>query len=294
MGDSNRNTPMADRYPVTSMYALETRYQPIPAKALPKENDPRVYYMESSRRIPTPMPPEQPAEAPTAFLEPKVISQPILYSVAGSRSTPVPPPVGSPIPRSYDPSPPAVYSIVDRPRRQTLDMNTNNLEVPRQIDDSAPTVYSIIGSPRIQNANEEPINQPVLSPPSTYDAPINQQLQTAPNFYSIIGSPARTSRGVQVNTLDPDQPAPIVYTIMGDTPPNQASRLNEKDVSPPRKPPADVAMYTLGNHYSAPRAPEQEQEPQPTHKPLVYTLVDESYSLPAEKRAKYRMIYYVE
>ena len=125
---------MADHYPLsdyppsqipaTSMYTLETRYQPIPAKALPKANDPRVYYMESDRRTPIPMPAEQPAEVPTAFLEPKVISQPIFYSVAGAKTSPVPPPLGSPIPRSYDPTPPTVYSIVDRPRRPTVDMST--------------------------------------------------------------------------------------------------------------------------------------------------------------------------
>jgi hypothetical protein len=32
-----------------SMYTLETRYQPIPAKVLPKNTDPRVYYIDSKR-----------------------------------------------------------------------------------------------------------------------------------------------------------------------------------------------------------------------------------------------------
>jgi hypothetical protein len=212
--------------------------------------------------------------------------------VAGAKTSPVPPPLGSPIPRSYDPTPPTVYSIVDRPRRPTVDMSANNVEVPRQINDNAPTVYSIIGSPSMRNANEEPINQPVQSPPNIYDIPANQQLQTAPNFYSLIGSPARTSRGTQVNTLDPQEPSPILYTILGDTP-NHTSRINEKDVSQTRKPPppADVAFYTLGNHFTTPRASEQEQQQQqqPIQKPLVYTLVDGSYSPPVERRAKYLM-----
>lgn len=32
-----------------SMYTLETRYQPIPPKVLPKTKEPRVYYIEPKR-----------------------------------------------------------------------------------------------------------------------------------------------------------------------------------------------------------------------------------------------------
>jgi len=31
------------------MYTLQTRYQPISAKVLPKNSDPRVYYIDSQR-----------------------------------------------------------------------------------------------------------------------------------------------------------------------------------------------------------------------------------------------------
>jgi hypothetical protein len=260
------------------MYTLETRYQPIPSKALPKTNDPRIYYVDSDRRTPIPMQSEQSAVVPAAFLEPKVISQPIFYNVGNTRTGPVS--LEQPIPMDYESTPPTVYSLVGRPRRPTVDMSANNLEIPKQADNKAPTIYSVVDSSRISNPNEQPINQSS----QFYEEPANQYVQPSPNFYSLIGSPARTSRGVQVNTLDSDQPSPILYTIVGDTP-IQTSRLNEKNSSPTRKPPTDVAVYTVGNQANALRAQEQEQLMQ---KPSLYTLVDRSYSPPPqEKRAKY-------
>ncbi len=59
VGDPNRHTPLADHRSTSSilsqekqdasMYTLQTRYQPIPTKVLPKNSDPRVYYIDSQR-----------------------------------------------------------------------------------------------------------------------------------------------------------------------------------------------------------------------------------------------------
>ncbi len=59
VGDPNRHKPLAQHPPATthkaleeipaSMYTLETRYQPIPPKVLPKPTEPRVYYIDSQQ-----------------------------------------------------------------------------------------------------------------------------------------------------------------------------------------------------------------------------------------------------
>jgi len=57
-GDPNRHTSVVDQRPPStifaqqqppSMYTLETRYQPIPAKVSPTKNEPRVYYIGAQR-----------------------------------------------------------------------------------------------------------------------------------------------------------------------------------------------------------------------------------------------------
>ncbi len=291
-GDTNRYTPVADHYPLSSfspqekpaaaMYALETRYQPMLGKVLPKTTDLRVYYMDSDRQTPISTRPEEQSVVHNVFLEPKIISQPVFYSVGNTRPGPVT--LEQPIPMNQESIPPTVYSITGRPRRPTMDMNADNLEVPSQVTNKSPTIYSLVDTSRISNSNDGPYKQPLQSPPNSMEEPTNQYSQRSANLYSLIGSPARTSRGVQVNTLDPDQPAPILYTITGDTP-IQTNKSNEKSSSPSRKPPTDVAVYTLGNQVNTLKAPPEQE--QPIQKPSLYTLVSRPDSPPQEKRTKY-------
>ncbi|CAF4422271.1 unnamed protein product [Rotaria socialis] len=268
---SNRYTTIADHpsstKPIqsTSMYALETRYQPMPSKTLPKTTEPNVYYLDSipadeqpikKRNRQTKLPVEEQVQsgAPTVFLAPKVMPQPILYTLANARPTPMTDPSMSVNQQS---SAPTIYSLVSRQRPQTVDMSANSSEMPDQISNKSPTLYSLASSSNPKRRIEEPTDQ---------------YLRPSPNFYSIVGSPARTSRGTQVDLPDPNGPAPILYTIVGDTP---IEKYRPKGDSSPRtitNSSTDAATYTTKNDPNIIRA--QQQYPSP--KPTVYALVGES------------------
>jgi hypothetical protein len=182
-----------------------------------------------------------------------VISQPILYNIVGAKTSPV---NTQPMSVHKEPASPTLYAIAGRPRRSTVDMSVNNSEVATPITDKPPALYSTVGNPRIQE-------------------PTNQSLQPSPNFYSIVGSPARTSRGVQVNTLVPIPPSPILYTIVGD---KQVSTNIPKENHPPpppttttvKKQPNEIVVYTVDNKSDIYKI----QQPQPVEKPTPYILVE--------------------
>jgi hypothetical protein len=258
----------------TSMYKLENRYQPSPPKVLPKKADPTIYYINSKRTGESPIIKEGrllhfltseryfilhaldrqssfpvQSDAPTIFLEPQIVSQPILYSIAGTKPTPI---TDRPIPIITEQPSPTIYSIAGRPR--TVDMSSNSFEVRTPITDKSPTLYSLAGNSSFQNE----------IPEST-----KQLLQPSPNVYSIIGSPARISRGVQVNTPSPVQPVPVLYTIVGDTPPS----VNKEKENRPLPPPNTVIS---------------------TSKPTLYTLVGKPNTPPLqENRSKYLIGFYI-
>lgn len=275
VGDPNRHVPLADHSPASiysnedkqpaSLYTLETRYQPIPSKVLPKANDPRVYYIDSVRREETPIMTERmshrqtpvPAqsEPATVFLEPKIISQPILYSIIDAKyAPPIPPEERTMAKKPPVDNPPTLYALNDRPRRPTMDIE----------DTKSPAMYSVLGSPRLPYANEQPINQ---------------YPQHAPHLYSITGNSVRASRGVQVNTLDPDQPAPVLYTIVGDTP-KRTERSHDKPLPSNTEP----APYTIITEKTTPRV---NQQPSSTTKPSMYTLVGQPNSSYNEDYTRY-------
>jgi hypothetical protein len=136
-------------------------------------------------------------------------------------------------------------------------------EPTNQLLQPSPKLHSITNSPRLQNPIQEPSNQ---------------FPKTSPNLYSIIGSPVRTSRGVQVSTLDPIEPVPILYTIVDDTPPAQKDKLKREH---PPKQPTDKPVYTLGSEVNTLKTQ------QPVSKPSLYTLVGAPNSPPYENHEKY-------
>jgi hypothetical protein len=177
-------------------------------------------------------------------------------------------------------------------------MSVNNLEASTPVIDKSPTLYSLVGSPRPQNQFLQPtptlysvsgsprIQNQVLQPsPTLYSLsgsprlpePSKQLVPSSANLYSIVGSPARTSRGVQVSMNEPIQPSPILYTVVGDTP-VQTDRSKEKYLSTIKKQPTDAAMYKLDNEANYLKA----QQQQPIPKPSVYALVDKPNSPPAK------------
>lgn len=264
IGDPNRHTPLVEHRPPSmysienqepsAMYIVETRHRPIPAKALPKPTDPKIYHIDSSpmleRESPIPI-----NDAPTVFLEPKVMSQPIFYSISDRKTPPITSDQ-SPLPTKREPPiEPTVYAITGRPRRPTIDMSISNAEIPTPRIDDTTTVYSLVGNPHIRNSIE--------------DVPKTITAQPSPNLYSIVGNPARTSRGVQVSPLNGQRPAPVIYTIVGDTPPENNNRTVEK--LPPKQQ-INPVIYSLNQPINNTTKIEQTQES--FRKPTTYTLVN--------------------
>ena len=197
------------------------------------------------------------------FLDSQVISQPIFYNIVGAKATPR---SDRSISRHGETPVPTVYALVGRPRRPTIDVMENSGPVPPPIITTPPTLYSVVGDPRVQQPMPPPAKQ--LIPPS-------------PHFYSIVGSPARTSRGTQVDTMSPNQPVPILYTIVNDA---QTPRdMGKENHSPPtfnKKPSQDVVIYAPNNVMHVFKPPQ----------PMLYNLVAKPNSPPREafpNRAKY-------
>ncbi|UJR10085.1 hypothetical protein I4U23_014307 [Adineta vaga] len=274
--DSERHVPLVEHrspstvsvldVPTASMYTVGTRYQSIPPKYLPKKTDPKVYFLDSrqaeeltpidrKRETPPQYQSEKQYNEPVVFLEPKVMSQPVLYTLAGEKYTPAP---VQPIIITKEPPSPTLYSLNSRPR--TVDMGSNTLEGSTPIIDKSPTLYSWVGSSRLQNEISE-------SP--------KQQLQPSPNIYSIIGSPARTSRGVQVGTSSPIQPVPILYTIVDDAPVSTKKTKETRPHSPPTAP-KDAVVYTFDNESNARKQQQQQPTLIPPKDTVIYTVNNES------------------
>jgi hypothetical protein len=151
--------------------------------------------------------------------------------------------------------------MAGRPR--TVDMSSNSFEVRTPITDKSPTLYSLAGNSSFQNEIPESNKQ---------------LLQPSPNVYSILGSPARMSRGTQVNTPSPVQPVPVLYTIVGNTPPS-VNKEKENRPSPPPKTLISTSTNEANKH--------KVQQPISTTKPTLYTLVGKPNSPPLkENRSK--------
>ncbi|CAF0861553.1 unnamed protein product [Adineta ricciae] len=274
VGTSDRHVPLVEHRspssvsvldaPSASMYTLGTRYQPIPQQYLPKKSDPKAYYIPSEpsdelprinqkRDISPTYQAEKPYEEQIVFLEPQVISQPVLYSVAGEKYTPR---STQPVTITEQPPSPVLYSLNNRSR--TVDMVSNSLERSTPVIDKTPIVYSWAGNSRLQNETSE------LS---------KQHLRATPNVYSITGSPARTSRGVQVSTPTPAQPTPILYTIVDDAPATVEKPRHTRPLSPPVRSKEPV-VFTVDSEPNV-----RKQQPQPTSVSpkgaMMYTLDNE-------------------
>ncbi|CAF1167861.1 unnamed protein product [Rotaria sordida] len=227
-----------------SMYRLESRYQPIT-----KGN--------------------QQSSPPIFFVEPVVVAQPMLYNIPNAQTTPI---FNQSTSSNKQPSIPTFYSINGQSRRLTVDMNTNNLDHSNQVINESPILYSMINRPPSGNQIQESNKQYL------------QQQPPPPTVYSIVGSAARTSRGVQVSTLDTVQPIPILYTITGDT--STPINTPKENVPPPTvtKPSNDIMMYSLDNETNVPRKQQQQQQQpiQPIQPTTLYALVSRPLS-PSKK-----------
>ncbi|CAF1174927.1 unnamed protein product [Rotaria sp. Silwood1] len=289
VGDPNRHKPLVHHPPPTtkksqdeipaSMYTLETRQRPIPSKVLPKPTEATLYYIDSKqssmhsvslskeeRDTPQPSEPEalrmveeEQESQPTVFLEPKIISQPVLYSVVATKTPSAQ--NDQSISTNQHIDAPVFYTITGKSNLPTLDMSATNLNAETLVVDQSSNLYSLVGNPRIPLQSQEPI-------PNT-----SQQLP--PNLYSIVGSPTLSANMLQAHTVDPTpstqpiktnsvQQAPILYTVVDEKkiPTNipKENRPPPPPAVPIKKQSNDATLYTVIGDPSMP------QSMTPTHK----------------------------
>jgi hypothetical protein len=261
---------------------------------------------------------------PIIFLEPKIISQPILYSIVGAKTNPTP--EVQPVQMDQEMPSPIFHSITGDPHRPNIDMSVNTLDVATPVIHKSPILYTLIGSPRLQVRFQEPIKQ-VSQPnaPNLYSIvgsphpiiptqePITKSSQqSSPSLYSIVGNPTLTPHTTQVNTLSLSpstqpvkanhfQPAPILYTVVGETHvPNNISKENYPPPAPAKKHTNNVKTYTVAGDSSIPPSitpprkiqPLQQQQPQQVSAPLLYTLLGQPKS-PSKEDMDIRPKYYI-
>lgn len=184
---------------------------------------------------------------PAVFLTSQVVSQPVLYNVAGSK------PAAKPERQTTQNESPALYSIVQRPRRQTMDLTPSDSSTDTDIIKRSSIIYTVLNNP--------------LAPPPTK----NRLEMPVSNFYSISSTPARTSRGTQVDSTPPFEPVPVLYTVVSEpSTPRTNDTRNHLQTTDTSTRDDNVVIYVPTNQVYSPRTPQ----------PTVYTLVGKSESPP--------------
>ena len=152
----------------------------------------------------------------TVLLEPKVILQPVLYSIVGAKQIPVHP-NNQQIPAATNEMPsPILYNLVNNPRLQTRHQEPVKQvsEIPQQ---STSSLYTVVGNPRVQQTAQESAQKTSQIPK-----------QPLPVLYSIVANPKLTSNMTYTNTPDVPPPiqtikgssaplAPTLYAVVGET-----------------------------------------------------------------------------
>lgn len=317
------------------MYTLETRYQPIPPKVLPKSKEPRVYYIEPKRdeqplvhnggmttgksfvlfhtekrllSATSILVEEEPAQM--IILEPKVISQPVLYSIVGAKSLPL---EGKQFAST-------IFSKIDFPLLCVVANQTSRpaniipptVNVPPPVPEASPVLYSLVANPRLNVQIQEPAKETAAIPqqssstlytvvgnprmtapiPTTHvpAAPVTVK-QTSPILYSIVANPRLTSNLTYTNTpnapppappVKPSsvQPAPILYTLVGETQvPTETVKANRTPLAPIKRQTNGNATRAVVGDPTVPRKiqsipPTKQSQPlPPISTPLLYSIV---------------------
>ncbi|UJR35979.1 hypothetical protein I4U23_028720 [Adineta vaga] len=290
------------------MYTLESRYRPIPEKVLPKQTGSRLYYLNSDnaeqqrastppvtkeeRDTPVPREPEvlrsvqEPPPTATVFLEPQIVSQPILYCLVGNKNVPVydVQPASTPVPLHEETSLPILYSITGRVQVPTLETSENPAVVSSEPADKQVILYSVIGDPKSKIILEEPNKLVPVSQEPLRNAPSVSQ-STVPSFYLLIGDPHISSKIPEPLKEVPSlsQPTlPILYSIVGrpkikppvkelsivnQPPPTQIMKVDWIEPTP--------ILYTIvgGKHIPTNIPVDTYEPPSPTKKQVNHTML---------------------
>ncbi|CAM4856367.1 unnamed protein product [Rotaria socialis] len=256
VGNPNRHKPLAqhsppivtttsDALPPASMYTLEPRNQPISPRVLPRTVQAEVYYMapQQTQAPPASNDPKieedqnqlihsetvvpivrQSEPKPIAFLEPQIISEPVLYSIVDGNAAPVY--IDQTVPTKKDVPVPILYAITGQSRPPPVDMNATATNVPATTAGNASSLFSLVGSPNM------PTQPEVLIPK------VSQQ--SSAHFYTIVGRPSiplESQQPIQPITKVSQQPSPTLYPIVGSS--TLTLPITEQDTpnaSPPIEP----------------------------------------------------------
>ena len=236
----------------------------------------------------------------TVLLEPKVILQPVLYSIVGAKQIPVHQD-NQPTPMISKEMPaPILYNLISNPRLQIQPQEPVKQvsQIPKQLP---PNLYTVVGNPRLQQPPQESAQK---------SSQVSKQ--PLPILYSIVANPKLASF---TNTPDVPPPtravtdssaptAPTLYAVVGETEvPNNIPK-GRPPAGPVKRQANDVTMYAL---IGGPRTPDTmtippkaqplgplKQQPQPQQKqasaPAFYTLVGKPRS-PSRENQKAQLKY---
>lgn len=240
-----------------------------------------IFVLESDKIVPVEAKDEQ-----TVFIESKVISQPILYSIVGAKTIP---------------------TVNEQPTSTDENIVTKK-KTPEAVD-RTPVFYTVVSNPRFHVRIEEPVKQ--ISEPQQSTTVLQttaNTTQSAPVLYSIVGGPSHVPQVIEMPTSsepltqsengETNEPGPVLYTIVGDS---QAPNNIQKDS---RQPLAPIKQQN-GNHNPAlfavigdPTKPrsmtlppnskqtsvKQEQQLTNQTQPSFYTIIGQHSSYPDENQ----------
>lgn len=196
-------------------------------------------------------------EVPVVFLEPKIISEPVFYSVVSARTQPVHD--HQPIITEPEISQPMFFTITGQSHQPIID------KTETRIIQKSPLLHSLIGYPVI---HEVPAQEPIETVPV-----IEVTEQNPPNLYFIVGCPALTINLAEIIPVAPVQPekitpvrsVPILHNIVGEAHvPKNIPREKRPPLAPLKPEVNDVSIYAVIGDPNLPRA----ISPPPKAKPL--------------------------
>ncbi len=245
---------------------------------------------------------DEPEPVPTVFLESKIISQPILYSIVGAKTLPLH--KKQSIPVKTEVPLPIFYTVTGQPHRPVTPSNASTTHVTTAVVDRSATLYPSVGNPRLHVQIQEPMKQ--VPQQSSVSKPVQTTSklpkQPSPTLYPVVGHPTLASATVPSNRSDSPpltqptaassiQPIPILYTVVGETQvPNDISKENRSPVGPIKSHRTDASLYTVIGNPSIPQSPTIPNRVQPlqplkqqqTQSPALYPVIGKP-TLPSEE-----------
>jgi len=230
--------------------------------------------------------PTEVKDAQTVFLEPKVTSQPILYSIVGAKTIP---------------------TVNEQPT--SIDENIVAKKKTPEAVDRTPVFYTLVSNPRFQVRIEEPVKE-IPEPRQSTIVPqtTTNTAQLVPVLYSIVGGPSHVPQVIEMPTSsqpktqsengETNEPRPILYTIVGDSQaPNNIGKDSRQPLAPIKQQNGNpnTALFAVIGDPTKPKSMalspnskqtsvKQEQQSTNQTQPSFYTIVGQHNSYPDENQ----------